>query len=80
MEEWLDKVMVERTCPDCQGARLRPEYLAVRLNGYNIHQLSQMPLWELERVASSLAVPAGRERLLAGSLETLQRRLRFLTA
>ena len=23
MEEWLDKVMVERTCPDCKGARLR---------------------------------------------------------
>src|SRR5690242_13379375 len=22
MEEWLDKVMVERTCPDCSGARL----------------------------------------------------------
>ena len=23
MEAWLDKVMVERTCPDCNGARLR---------------------------------------------------------
>jgi excinuclease ABC subunit A len=23
MEAWLDKVMVEKTCPDCNGARLR---------------------------------------------------------
>ena len=23
MEEWLDKVMVEHTCPDCKGARVR---------------------------------------------------------
>src|SRR5262249_38964619 len=23
MEEWLDRVMVERTCPDCNGARVR---------------------------------------------------------
>jgi excinuclease ABC subunit A len=23
MEAWLDKVMVERTCPDCEGARVR---------------------------------------------------------
>jgi excinuclease ABC subunit A len=34
-------------CPDCQGARLRPQYLAVTLNGYNIHQLSEEPLSRL---------------------------------
>ncbi len=27
MEAWLDKVMVEHTCPDCQGARIRPTRL-----------------------------------------------------
>jgi excinuclease ABC subunit A len=49
-------------CPDCRGARLRPEYLAVRLGGFDVHQLSQMPLWELEGVIRSLHVPerAGR--------------------
>ena len=29
MEAWLDKVMVEHTCPDCEGARLRADAAAV---------------------------------------------------
>ncbi len=65
-------------CPDCHGARLRPEYLAVLLGGYNVHQLSQMPLWELGKVIDALQVPDGQEHLLAGSLQAMRRRLRFL--
>ena len=41
-------------CPACGGARLRPEYLAVTLGGYNIHQLSTMTLDELEQVAQAI--------------------------
>jgi excinuclease ABC subunit A len=37
-------------CPDCKGARLRPQYLAVTLNGYNIHQLSEQPLSRLREI------------------------------
>ena len=37
-------------CPDCRGARLRPQYLAVTLNGYNIHQLSEQPLSRLREI------------------------------
>ena len=33
MEEWLDKVMVERTCPDCSGARLRATRLLFTIAG-----------------------------------------------
>jgi len=65
-------------CPDCLGARLRPEYLAVHLSGFNVHQLSQMPLWELDRVVNGLDVPESARPLLSGSLEAMQRRLRFL--
>ena len=36
-----------RACPDCSGARLRPEYLAVTLGEYSSHDLSEMPLSEL---------------------------------
>ena len=34
----------QETCPECGGAGLRPEYLAVTLQGKNICELSEMPL------------------------------------
>ena len=33
MEAWLDKVMVEHTCPDCEGARLRATRLLFTVQG-----------------------------------------------
>ena len=33
MEEWLDKVMVEHTCPDCNGARIRATRLTFTVAG-----------------------------------------------
>ncbi|HEX2453775.1 MAG TPA: excinuclease ABC subunit UvrA [Vicinamibacterales bacterium] len=33
MEEWLDKVMVEHTCPDCNGSRLRATRLLFTISG-----------------------------------------------
>jgi excinuclease ABC subunit A len=33
MEAWLDKVMVEQTCPDCKGARLRATRLLFTIQG-----------------------------------------------
>ena len=60
-------------CPDCQGARLRPQYLAVKLNGFNVHELSRMTLRELKRVMDSVK-PASRDL----SLSTVRLRLKFL--
>ena len=31
MEEWLKKVMVEHTCPDCNGHKLKRQRLMVRI-------------------------------------------------
>lgn len=66
-------------CPDCHGSRLRAEYLAVTLAGYNIHQLSEMPLMQLERMLDKLASPDLEGHLALGNLGTALKRLRFLT-
>ncbi len=65
-------------CPTCNGARLRPEYLAVKLGGYHIHELSEMTLSDLYALVSALKPPESDGQLVAGSLRTVQRRLRFL--
>src|SRR5919202_2204296 len=47
MEAWLDKVMVEHTCPDCRGARLRATRLLITVAGKSFHDLGQMNFDEL---------------------------------
>jgi excinuclease ABC subunit A len=64
------------TCPACGGARLRPEYLAVTLGGYNIHELSEMPLKALQEAMIGLTVPEGHPA--RRNHETIMRRLGFL--
>src|SRR5262249_45801060 len=42
MEAWLDKVMVEHTCPDCAGARVRATRLLFTIDGKTIHDVGQL--------------------------------------
>ncbi|HVL67440.1 MAG TPA: excinuclease ABC subunit UvrA [Vicinamibacterales bacterium] len=59
MEEWLDKVMVERTCPDCNGSRLRATRLLFRIHGKSIHDLGQLHFDELHAFLGAVK-PSGR--------------------
>lgn len=36
MEASLEKVMMEPRCPDCNGARVRPQRLLVTVGGLNL--------------------------------------------
>ena len=47
MEEWLDKVMVEHTCPDCNGARLRATRLLFTVAGKSIQEVGALHFDEL---------------------------------
>ena len=49
---------VDSVCPACSGARLRPEALAVRLDGQSIATLSSMTVGELARWAGAKASPS----------------------
>jgi len=65
-------------CPDCKGARLRPEYLAVTLGDQNVHEMSEMPLSQLYQVLRGVSTPEVEAQVVGGSLRTALRRLRFL--
>jgi excinuclease ABC subunit A len=78
MEEWLDKVMVERTCPDCRGARLRATRLLFTVAGRSIYDLGQLHFDELYAFLGTIrpggrGADAGRQVLkeIRGRLELL---------
>ncbi len=59
MEEWLDRVMVEHICPDCNGARVRATRLLFTVAGKSIHDAGQMNFDELHAFLGSVK-PTGR--------------------
>ena len=59
MEEWLDKVMVEHTCPDCNGARIRATRLTFTVGGKTIHEVGQLHFDELHAFLGTVK-PTGR--------------------
>jgi len=59
MEAWLDKVMVEHTCPDCNGARVRATRLLFTIEGKTVHDVGQLHFDELHAFLGTVK-PAGR--------------------
>jgi excinuclease ABC subunit A len=59
MEAWLDKVMVEHTCPDCQCARVRATRLLFTVNGKTIHDVGQLNFDKLHEFLGQVK-PSGR--------------------
>ncbi|MDR1658748.1 MAG: excinuclease ABC subunit UvrA, partial [Desulfovibrio sp.] len=65
-------------CPDCKGARLKPEALAVRVDGLNIAEFCSLSVeralaWLQNRVFDGM-----RERIAEPLLKELTRRLSFM--
>jgi excinuclease ABC subunit A len=59
MEEWLDKVMVEHVCPDCNGGCLRATRQLFQVGGKSIFQLCQLHFHELHAFLGNVE-PRGR--------------------
>jgi excinuclease ABC subunit A len=76
----IEKYMVARPCPACAGRRLRPEVLAVTIDGRDIHAISTLTVTEaLDWVAGLPARLTDRERAIARMvLKEIGARLGFL--
>ncbi len=78
--DWLMDHMSASECPACHGKRLRPESLAVKVNGMSIADFTAMPLARSLEVARSIKL-AGREATIAGRvMHEIVERLQFLNA
>jgi excinuclease ABC subunit A len=76
--EDIEAYMSCRPCPECHGARLKPEALAIRVGGKNIHEVTCMTIAEGQEFFNSLELTE-RERMIARQiLKEIQARLGFL--
>lgn len=79
----IERYMVARICPVCQGKRLKPESLAVTIGGGNIVDISSMSVSETIEWTSGISgrdtILTGREQIIASQiLKEIQARLVFL--
>ncbi len=82
-EDEVSRFFVTTTCDACDGKRLRPEALAVRVASKNITEFGELPLSRLRDVLLSVIAPssdiAKRERAIAEPLvRAVVARLGFL--
>jgi excinuclease ABC subunit A len=67
-----------QTCPSCDGARLRPEALNVRVAGRTIAEVSALPVEELRRWVESLELSRQEAAVAETILRELRARVAFL--
>ncbi|NLO28374.1 MAG: excinuclease ABC subunit UvrA [Actinobacteria bacterium] len=80
IRERIDQYMSDRPCPACNGARLKPASLAVRIGGLNIYELSLLPVTGVMKFLDELQLNE-RDRLIgARVLKEIKERLAFLEA
>lgn len=54
IREEIEDYIVEKPCPECKGARLRPEALAVKIEGKSIWDAVQMPVGKAKEFFENL--------------------------
>ena len=70
----------EIPCPACQGARLRPEVLAVKVHGKSIHDVAVYSLGQAHDFFETLKLTAREQKIAAQVLREIRARLDFLLA
>jgi len=80
----IERYMVYKPCPVCQGRRLKPESLAVTIGGKNIMDVSSMSVihsldWVTDLSESKKKILTEREQIIAHQIiKEIQARLGFL--
>ena len=79
-EEVTQRFMREVECTICQGKRLKPEALAVKINGKNIHEISAMQVSAAQDFFTHLQL-TNKEKIIAKDvLKEINARLNFLNS
>jgi excinuclease ABC subunit A len=78
LKDKLEKFMIDQDCEICQGKRLKPESLAVRLGQYNIIDLTNVSIQECLEKINNIKLTKRQELIGELALKEITQRLQFL--
>ncbi len=76
--ERIEEYMSMRPCPECEGARLKPEVLAVTVGGLSIHGFAQMSVGQALQFLDGLDLTATEQLIGHRVVKEIRERLTFL--
>jgi excinuclease ABC subunit A len=74
----FSKYISQAVCPTCEGARLRPESLAVTVDGLSIRQLTALNVQECLEFLEDLKFEGMRAKIAEPIVKEVKQRLRFM--
>ncbi|MGD8786669.1 MAG: excinuclease ABC subunit UvrA, partial [Phycisphaerales bacterium] len=74
----LHSYLSEQPCQDCQGARLRPEAIAVTVGGKSIHELTALSIEKAKAFFNKLKLDKEKAMIGAAVLKEVKARLKFM--
>ncbi|GJL53393.1 MAG: UvrABC system protein A [Nitrospirales bacterium] len=75
---FLSRYRSPSRCPTCQGSRLRPHALMVRIQGQNIHEVSQWPVEKVRDWLQTLTLTPFDREVASDLVQALEAKLSFL--
>jgi excinuclease ABC subunit A len=76
--DWLMNYMSATQCPVCHGKRLRPESLAVKVNGMSIADFTALPVSRAVNAATDIRLNPREEQIAGRIVREIAERLSFL--
>ena len=78
IREWMEGFMMEVTCPECGGRRLRKEALSVRVGGLSIAEITEMTIERELEFFENIELDDRRKFISRQIMKEILARLRFL--
>lgn len=76
--EWVEEFMSSKPCPDCKGARLKKESLAIKIAGLSISEVTRMSVLAAKQFFGNLPLTPREELIARQVLKEINERLGFL--
>ena len=78
IRDWIENYMNVLSCPKCNGTRLRPEALAVKIGGLNIYQATEMSIKQAAHFFNNLKLNERESTIAHQILKEIKERFSFL--